>query len=105
MYTRTFTLAGPASPVAYTVPAGRAALIKSLHLSNTTTATVDVTVVVTPTAGPAFKLIQSGALPKGSALNVIEGTLVLLPGDALSIHTPGATGDVHATLSLMEVEQ
>lgn len=105
MYIRTLTLAGPASPAAYTCPAGRAALIKSLYLANAAATSVAVTVTVTPVTGPATLLISGGVLPKNATLDLIDNTLVLLPGDVVTVHTPGASGDVHATLSGMEVQQ
>lgn len=105
MYLRTHTLSGPTAPVAYTCPAGKVALLKTLHLANTTAAPVAVTVLVEPVTGPTIKLIQDGAIPKGASLNAIDGVVIMLPGDSLKVHTPNSSGEVHALLSLMEMDQ
>ena len=105
MYKRTLTSAGPSGPVAYTCPAGKVALIRALHLANTTTAAVEVSVQIVSAEGQAIYLIRSGAIPKGAALNALDAPLTLVAGDWLKVHTPGAEGDVHAVLSLMEVAQ
>ena len=87
----------------YTVPEGRVALLRSLLLAavSTTDAVVSVIWTDASASGVGTTLVGRGALPTGVMLGMLEAPLVLEAGDSLSV--AAVEGQVHATLSLMEV--
>lgn len=88
----------------YTVPAANSALLSSLRITNSNTATAEINVSVSPTGVAAHKVLDRYLLPVDATMDVFSGVpLVLETGDALTVEA--TEDDVVFWLSYMEVDR
>jgi hypothetical protein len=74
------------STTLYTTPASTTAVVKSLYLTNVTTGSVSLDVLVNKSGSAnSFFLIQSASIPTQTAFQPISDTLVLQTGDSIRI--------------------
>jgi hypothetical protein len=83
-------------------PATTTAVMIGGVVSNTTSATVNATVIV-ENSGVIINLIgEDTPIPAGTALSFIDGKIVLENGDTVKVKS-SATGSLDAHLSIMEI--
>lgn len=91
------------STVVYTAPSSTTAIVKSLYLTNLTTASIGLDVIIQKSgSNNNFYLIQSASLPVQTAFQPISDTLVLQTGDSIRIGN-SIVSSSDALLSYMEI--
>lgn len=87
----------------YTTPLATTAIIKSLYLSNTTTGSISLDVIINKNGSTTnYFLISSASVPVQSAFQPISDTLVLETGDVLKIGNSQISSS-DAILSYLEI--
>lgn len=94
VFNRAVSTSLTAEVAVYTVPAGATAVVIGVNVANGHSAAVTSTVKA---AGAA--VVKDAPIPVGSALAALEGKIVLLAGDTVSV---SATGPVDAIVSVLE---
>ncbi len=91
------------STTVYTAPAATTAILKSLYLTNLTTGSIGLDVIVQKSGSSNnFYLIPSASIPVQAAFQPISDTLVLQTGDSLRIGA-SVISSSDALLSYMEI--
>jgi hypothetical protein len=91
------------STTIYTASLGTTALVKSLYISNITTASISIDVIINKSgSSTAYYLIQSASIPTQTAFQPISDTLVLQTGDSLKLNN-SIVSSSDALLSYMEI--
>lgn len=87
----------------YTAPALTTTIVKSLYLTNVTTGSISLDVIINKSGSATnFWLIQSASIGTQTAFQPISDTLVLQTGDSLKIGNSQLSGS-DALLSYMEI--
>lgn len=87
----------------YTTPALTTTIVKSLYLTNITTGSISLDVIINKSGSATnFWLIQSASIATQTAFQPISDTLVLQTGDSLKIGNSQLSGS-DALLSYMEI--
>jgi hypothetical protein len=74
----------------YVCPAGRTAIVKTIHVSNASGSANSV--IVAASSGPLFVNVHISSLTGGSGLVQLEPYLVLEPGDELVLNSNQTNG-------------
>ena len=91
------------STTVYTAPTATTAIIKSLYLTNLTTGSIGLDVIVQKSGSSTnFFLIPSASIPVQAAFQPISDTLVLQTGDSIRIGA-SIVSSSDALLSYMEI--
>ncbi len=91
------------STTLYTAPTATTSIVKSLYLTNVTTGSIALDVIVQKSGSATnFLLIQSASIPTQTAFQPISDTLVLQTGDSLRIGN-AIISSSDALLSYMEI--
>ena len=87
----------------YTVPSSTTSIVKSLYLSNTTTGSISLDIIINKSGSAInYYLISSASIPVQSAFQPVSDTLVLQTGDALKIGNAQISSS-DAILSYLEI--
>ena len=91
------------STTLYTTPVSTTTLVKSLYLSNLTTGSINLDIIINKSGSAInFYLIQSASIPTQTSFQPISDTLTLQSGDSLKIgNTTISSSD--ALLSYLEI--
>lgn len=88
----------------YTVPAANSALLSSLRVTNSNSATAEINAIVSPAGVAGHKVLDRYLLPVDATMDVFSGVpLVLEAGDALTVEA--TEDDVVFWLSYLEVDR
>lgn len=91
------------STTVYTAPTATTAIIKSLYLTNLTTGSIGLDVIVQKSGSSNnFFLIPSASIPVQASFQPISDTLVLQTGDSIRIGASTVSSS-DALLSYMEI--
>lgn len=87
----------------YTASAATTTIVKSLYMSNITTGSINLDVVLNKSGSAInYFLIQSASLPTQVSLQPISDTLVLQTGDSIKIGN-SLVSSSHVLLSYLEI--
>lgn len=78
------------------------AIVNSVNFSNVNSANGTTVTLEIVKGSTGYSLLTGGVVPVGSTLQVLDAPIVLESGNTLRA-TPGATGFLHALVSLMEI--
>lgn len=91
------------STTLYTAPAATTCLVKSLYISNTSTGSVSMDVVINKSGSAInYFLIASASIPAQTSFQPISDTLVLQTGDSIKLNNAVISGS-DSLLSYMEI--
>ncbi len=97
------TSVGTTDSILYSAGVSTTAIVKSLYLSNTSTGTYYVTVSTDlENSGTKHILLESGEVPMGSTLQVIDGAVVLNSRASVYVHASEASA-IHVTAAILEI--
>lgn len=87
----------------YTAPLATTSLVKSLYISNTSTGSIYLDVVINKSGSAInYALIQSASIPAQTSFQPVSDTLVLQTGDSIKINNSIISGS-DTLLSYMEI--
>jgi hypothetical protein len=91
------------STTLYTAPAATTSIVKNIYISNTTTGSIYMDIVVNKSGSAInYFLIQSASVPVQTSFQPISDPLVLQTGDAVKINTSVVSGS-DTLMSYLEI--
>lgn len=91
------------STTLYTAPSASTAIVKNIYISNTTTGSIYMDIVVNKSGSATnYFLIQSASVPVQTSFQPISDPLVLQTGDAVKINTSVVSGS-DTLMSYLEI--
>lgn len=91
------------STTLYTAPAATTSIVKNIYISNTTTGSIYMDIVVNKSGSATnYFLIQSASVPVQTSFQPISDPLVLQTGDAVKINTSVVSGS-DTLMSYLEI--
>jgi hypothetical protein len=91
------------STTLYTTPAATTSIVKNIYISNTTTGSIYMDIVVNKSGSAInYFLIQSASVPVQTSFQPISDPLVLQTGDAVKINTSVVSGS-DTLMSYLEI--
>lgn len=91
------------STALYTAPLATTSLVKSLYISNVSTGSVSIDVVINKSGSAVnYFLITSASIPAQTSFQPISDTLVLQTGDSIRLNNTVISGS-DSLLSYMEI--
>jgi len=91
------------STTLYTAPAATTSIVKNIYISNTTTGSIYMDIVVNKSGSAInYFLIQSASVPVQTSFQPISDPLVLQTGDSVKINTSVVSGS-DTLMSYLEI--
>jgi hypothetical protein len=91
------------STTLYTTPVATTSIVKNIYISNTTTGSIYMDIVVNKSGSAInYFLIQSASVPVQTSFQPISDPLVLQTGDAVKINTSVVSGS-DTLMSYLEI--
>jgi hypothetical protein len=91
------------STTLYTAPSASTSIVKNIYISNTTTGSIYMDIVVNKSGSAInYFLIQSASVPVQTSFQPISDPLVLQAGDAVKINTSVVSGS-DTLMSYLEI--
>ena len=91
------------STTLYTAPAATTSIVKNIYISNTTTGSIYMDIVVNKSGSATnYFLIQSASVPVQTSFQPISDPLVLQTGDTVKINTSVVSGS-DTLMSYLEI--
>lgn len=91
------------STTLYTAPAATTSIVKNIYISNTTTGSIYMDIVVNKSGSAInYFLIQSASVPVQTSFQPISDPLVLQTGDVVKINTSVVSGS-DTLMSYLEI--